>query len=242
MKSRVALMCLGLVTAGFCVDEYLPIAPKTLEVDVGVNPVFYDNATVTGLPVLQLKYGVMPGFDLEAAVNYTIGDVAGLTQPEIAAKYAIGATGLGVYANIVLPVATGDNDVASVGLGIQPGVVYGKNYDKIQAVARAYYQINLEGDNFKKQNVLDVYLKPGYLVNDKLAAYVGVDYKMYGEAEAGGNAISGSDGSAFTIAPGVTYTLDSKIAFEANLPIVLSDDVNGESWGIWASVYYTLPL
>ena len=33
------------------------------------------------------------------------------------------------------------------------------------------------------------------------------------------------------------------LAFEANIPIVLADDINGQtSWGIWASLYYTMPL
>jgi hypothetical protein len=240
MKSRVALMCLGLVTAGFCVDEYLPIAPKTLEVDVGVNPTFYDGATVTTLPVLQLKYGVMSGMDIEFAANYYIGDATGLGQPDLAVKYAIGSTGLGAYLDVVLPFATDDKDNAAIALGIAPGLVYGKNFDKIQAVAKASYLFNLEGDDATANNVLDIYLKPGYMIDDKLAAYVGVDIKMYGESEAAG--VTADGGSGFYIAPGVTYTYSPTMAFEANVPIVLNDDINGESWGIWASVYWTLPM
>lgn len=240
MKSRVALMCLGLVTAGFCVDEYLPIAPKTLEVDVGVNPVIGENTTVTGLPVLQVKYGILPGLDVEAAVNYYTGDASGLGQPELAAKYAIGSTGFAPYVNLVLPVAGGDFDVPGAGLGIQPGVVYGKNYDKIQAVAKAFYQINMEDDDVTRGNVLGIYLKPGYMIDDKLAAYVGLDFKMTGEGEAGPITVDG--GNTIALLPGATYTLSPALAFEANVPIVLTNDVGETSWGIWASVYWTLPL
>jgi len=238
MKTKVALLCLGLVSAGFCVDEYLPIAPKTLEVDVGVNPVFPKVGDAGfGIP-LQVKYGVMPGLDLEVATSYALsGNQTGLNQPDIAAKYAIGASGFAAYLDLVLPFSTGDYDAPGAGLGIAPGVVYGRNFDKIQAVAKASYLINMEKDSFTRGNVLDVYLKPGYMIDSKLAAYVGLDYKMYGESDP-----KTTDGSGITLAPGVTYTLDSKLSFEANVPIVLSDDVNGESWGIWAAVYYTLPM
>jgi hypothetical protein len=230
-------MCLGLVTAGFCVDEYLPIAPQTLEVDVGVNPVIGENTTVTGLPVLQLKYGILPGLDVEAAVNYYTGDASGLGQPELAVKYAIGSTGLAPYLNLVLPVASGDKDVPGAGLGIQPGVVFGKNFDKVQAVAKAFYQINMEDDGFTNGNVLGIYLKPGYMIDDKLAAYVGLDFKMTGESDP-----ATFDGNTIALLPGATYTLSPALAFEANVPIVLSNDVGETSWGIWASVYWTIPL
>jgi hypothetical protein len=241
MKTKVALMCLGLVSAGFCVDEYLPIAPSTLEVDVGVNPVFPEVGDMSfGIP-LQIKYGIMPGLDVEVATNYTAsGAATGLVQPDIAAKYSIGSTGFAAYLDVVLPFSTGDFDVAGAGLGIAPGIVYGKNFDKIQAVAKASYLLNMEKDGLTNGNVLDVFLKPGYMVDDKLAGYVGVDFKMTGKPDpAGPGAV---DGNTITLLPGATYTVSPSIALEANVPIVLSNDLGGTSWGVWASVYYTMPL
>jgi hypothetical protein len=75
------------------------------------------------------------------------------------------------------------------------------------------------------------------MIDDKLAAYVGLDFKMVGESDP-----VSTDGNIVTLLPGVTYTLSPTLAFEANLPIVLSNDVGETSWGIWASVYWTMPL
>lgn len=229
MKSKVALICLGLASASFALDEYLPLAKGVAEVDVGVSPIIGENTTNTGLPVLQFKYGVIDGLDIEVAATYFVGDVAGLGQPEVAAKYAIGTTGFAPYLNLVLPIASGDRDIPGTGLGIAPGVVYGKNYDKISAVAQASYQINLEDDGVTPDNILGIYLKPGYIANDKLTGYVGFDYKMQG------------DNTAFTLKPGVTYMQSAKLSWEVNLPIALADDINGQtSWGVSAAAYFTL--
>ena len=118
--------------------------------------------------------------------------------------------------------------------------MYGKNFDKIQAVAKASYQINMEDDDVTAGNVLDIYLKPGYMIDDKLAAYVGLDFKMTGEPDPSGP--TSVDGNTITLLPGATYVVSPAISLEANVPIVLSNDVGPTSWGILASVYYTLPL
>jgi hypothetical protein len=65
---------------------------------------------------------------------------------------------------------------------------------------------------------------------------------MHGAPEVAG--IEGDSGYDLTLWPGATYTLSPSVAFEANVPIVVAEDASpdGKSWGIWASVYYTLPL
>jgi hypothetical protein len=121
-------------------------------------------------------------------------------------------------------------------------VVFGKNYGKIQAVAKASYQINLEnGDDYKNGNILNVYLKPGYMVNDKLAGYLGLDYTSISETEIAGTGL-GDEGSLITVVPGVTYTHSSQLSFEANVPITVSGEMAPAYWGIGLFAYYTLGL
>lgn len=237
MNSKVALLSLALASSTFALDEYLPLGKGVLELDAGVNPV-YPEVGDAGVNIpLQAKYGVMNGMDLELGLNYAAsGSATGLAQPDIAAKYSIGTSGAAVFVDLALPFATGDLDAPGTGLGITPGIVFGKNYGQIQAVAKASYQLNMKDDSFTKGNVLDVYLKPGYMVNDKLSGYVGLDYKMTGKSDP-----ATTDGTTFTLLPGVTYTLSPTVAFEANVPIIVSNDVGGKDWGIWASVYYTIP-
>ncbi|HEX2613009.1 MAG TPA: hypothetical protein VHO02_05415, partial [Fibrobacteria bacterium] len=74
-------------------------------------------------------------------------------------------------------------------------------------------------------------LKPGYIVNDKLTGYVGLDHMMIGDA------------SQTKLVPGVTYMQSSALAFEANVPFVVAESGGaGKAWGVNVSVYYTLGM
>lgn len=262
MKNRIALLSLALVGGAFAYDEYMPVAPGALEIDVAYAPTFvtgfYDDdgekQDIIGDPMgngvgVQLKYGVMPGLDLELAwvylaLNEDAGDASGFLQPEIAVKYAVGTTGIGVLGNVILPLVTGDfdTDPSDVALGIEPGVIYGKNYGSLQAIAKASYVLYLEnGDEYKPGNELNVFLKPGYMVDDKLAGYLGIDYTMYSESEGAGTGLD-DDGYLLTLLPGLTYTLDGSLAFELNVPFTLAGQNAGAGWGVNALLYYTLGL
>ena len=270
MKIQAALLSLGMVSAAFCVDEYQPIEKSKTEIDVGVTYIAqtgtYDHDSkkvdlpsgvspaLTGIP-LQVKYGIMTGLDVELAWTYAMfnkdaGDMAGFQQPDLAVKYAFEGTGFAAYLDVVLPFVTGDFDVTPSGadLGIAPGIVYGKNFGQIQAVGLVSYQYNLEnGDKVKNGDLLTVYLKPGYSVSDALAAYVGVKYQMEGEAAFDGTSVTDTDGNLLTLLPGVTFTQNKMLSYEVNVPITVMGKnapnafLNPPSWGVWASVYVTLP-
>jgi hypothetical protein len=230
---KVALFSLALASSVFALDEYLPIAPNALEVDVGVSHNAPDGPDAYQSIPLAVKYGVMPGLTLELATDYSMQDPgSGLGQPQLAAKYSISAVeGLAVFANVVLPFATGDRADAYKGLGIAPGAVYGKNYGKISAAGLVGYQLNMkDADDIEADNELRVFLKPGYLVNDKLTGYVGIDYKTAGDV------------NSTKLVPGVTYMHSSTLSFEANLPYVVSESGAGKGWALNASVYYTLGM
>jgi hypothetical protein len=231
MKNKVAVLSLALASSVFALDEYLPIAPNALEIDVGVSHNAPDGPDAYQTIPLAVKYGVMEGLTLELATDFSMQDPGGgLGQPALAAKYTV-ADGIAVLANVVLPFATGDREAGYKGLGIGPGVIYGKNHGKISAVGMAYYQLNMkDADDIEADNALRVFLKPGYIVNDKLVGYVGLDYNMAGDV------------SSTKLVPGVTYVLSSALALEANLPYVVVSDPEANFWGLNVALYYTLGM
>jgi Putative MetA-pathway of phenol degradation len=239
---KVAAISLALASSVFALDEYMPIAPKTLEIDAGVSHVKPDGVDAfQGIP-LAVKYGITADLTVELASAYSLQDNAsGLTQPAVALKYKLPNLDLAAFVNVVLPFATGDQDVPGLNLGVAPGVLYNHAFGPVSTIFGAYYQLNFESDDVKDGNVLSLLAKPSYGIDEKLAAYVGVNYVMYGESELAGTGV-GDDGYALTLSPGVTYTLSKSVAFEANIPFVVAEDNVGKSWGINALVYYTLPL
>jgi len=229
---KVAAISLALASSVFALDEYLPIAPKAIEVDVGVSHNAPDGPDAYQTIPLAVKYGLAQGLTLELATDFSMQDPGGgLGQPALAVKYSIAAVeGLAVFGNVVLPFATGDRADGYKGLGVAPGLVYGKNYGSISAVALVGYQLNMkDADDLESDNALRVFLKPGYIVNDKLTGYVGIDYNMAGDV------------SSTRLVPGVTYTVSPSIALEANVPYVVASDPTADFWGINAALYYTIP-
>jgi hypothetical protein len=245
MKNKIALLCLGLASAGFALDEYMPLNKGVLELDAGINPVFPDaGGMVTNVP-LQVKYGIMDGLDVElgwafASANDDAGGGSGFGQPALALKYKIPDLDLAAYVNLTLPFATGDNDVDSLNMGITPGVLYQMVSGPVTTILGASYQINLEADDVKRGNILSLMAKPSYAVTEYVGAYLGLTYTMTGETELAGTG-QGNDVSGFTLWPGFTAALTKELAYEVNLPVVFVDG-SMDSWGIWASVYYTLGL
>jgi predicted porin len=187
----------------------------------------------------------MTGLDVELAWTYAsanddAGGGSGFAQPAVALKYKLPSMDLSLFVNLTLPFATGDFDVPGLNMGIAPGALYQMTHGKITTILGAQYQLNLEADDVKDGNVLALLAKPSYAVNDKMGVYLWVGYNMYAESEVAGTG-AGDESTAFIVGPGVTYTISDKLALEANLPITVADDVN-KAWGIWASLYYTLPL
>lgn len=242
MKSRIAFLSLALAGSVFALDEYMPINKNAIEIDVGVSHVKPDGGDAfQGIP-LAVKYGITSDLTLELASGYSLQDNAsGLWQPDLALKYKVPNLDLAVFVNVTLPFATGDQDVPGLNLGLAPGVLYNLTTGPVSTILGAYYQLNFEADDIKDGNVLGLLAKPAYGINEQLAAYLRVDYLMYGETEFGGNGL-GDDGYELLLAPGVTYTLSDKLSFEANVPFTVAEDNVGKYWGINAALYYTLQL
>lgn len=245
MNNKIAALSLALASSVFALDEYMPLNKGVLELDAGVNPVFPDaGGMVLGIP-LQAKYGIMDGLDVELAWGYSsanddAGGASGFGQPALGVKYKFPNLDLAAYVNLTLPFATGDYDTPGLNLGITPGVLYQLNTGAVSTILGASYQVNLEADDVKSGNVLTLLAKPSYAVTEYVGAYLGLTYAMTAESEFAGNG-AGNDFNSLVIWPGFTAALTKELAYEVNLPITL---VDGEmsSWGVWASVYYSIGL
>jgi hypothetical protein len=265
MKSKVAMLCLGLASAGFSMDEYLPIAPKTFEVDLGyafVKPTgIFDNdaerrswedlgAPDDYSPILhglnlQLKYGIAPGLDVEFAVPFVTSnddaDVAGVDRPELGLKYANpGMKGAGVYGNVALPLAQGDFDAPGNGLAVELGGVYQNRFGDFRMTGRAGYEINFEYEEGKSGNTFGLLLKPEAMWTEFIGTYLGVNLSFFGEDEFNGFAFD-NGGYDLTLAPGLNVQLLEKLAYEIAVPVSVAGKNTTAAWGVVAQLYITLP-
>ena len=274
MKKLVAMIGLAMVGSSFGLDEYLPVEAGKLEVDLGYSLMSVtggydadgekgdlpDGTSIMGhLIPLQLKYGIMPGLDVEFLWAFEMHSMemdmgvlgkmdesaSGLGQPEIALKYALPEVGAGAYVNFVAPFATGDlADPDAPPMALALGAVYGKLFmPQFNLVAQLQYKLNFEAeDKTKDGNVILVYAKPEFRFNEFGGAYLGLRYEMFGESEAAGNAVKGSDGSLFTLLPGWNATWLPNVSTEVNIPITVMGASQSSYWGINARVYYTVGL
>lgn len=266
MKKAIAMMSLAMAGTSFGVDEYLPIEAGKLEVDVA-----YGLKSATGsynedgdkqdmpdgssamehLIPLQLKYGIIPGLDVEVVWAFKMNEkeqpdvsASGLDQPEIALKYALMDVGAGAYVNFIAPFATGDwADPDSPPMALALGAVYTKLFvPQFNLTAMAQYRLNFEGENkIKAGNVLTVYAKPEFRFNEFGGAYLGLKYDMNGESELDGTSRK-DDGYLITLLPGWNATWLPNVSTEVNVPYTIMGNNTAASWGINASVYVTVGL
>jgi hypothetical protein len=265
MRRAAMLFTLGMIGTGYCLDEYLPIEAKKLEIDAAYNYVSANGAydadskkqDVIGSPALnlvplQVKYGVMPGLDVSVAwafqsFNKDAGDKGGFGQPDVAVKYALTDIGLGFFADYTVPVATGDFSDPTPGMALAFGALYSKTFmPQFRLTSQAGYWLNFEdGNKIKTGNIITVLAKPEFVINANAGAYLGLRYDMWGEAAFDGTSIGSSDASLFTLFPGWNATWLPNVATEINVPITLMGKNSGFSgkpsyWGINANVYVTL--
>lgn len=262
MRKVVAIIGMGLLTSSFGLDEYLSIEPGKVELDAGYtylgglgsynddgekqDPIG-DASPMQNLIPLQVKYGVMPGLDVELAAivamyNEDAGDMSGLQAPELAVKYTHVPINAGAYVNIALPFALGDFGDPAPGLGIGFGAVYGKRFGDFRLTAQAGYTINMEsGDDIKAADKLLIYAKPEAMWTEFIGTYLGLKYEMFGEGEVAGVG-DGKDGNLITVLPGANVVLLPWLAYEVNVPVTVMGKNQNAFWGISANVYVTLPM
>ena len=262
MKKVVAIIGMGLLSSSFGLDEYLSIEPGKVELDAGYTYIggtgsydgegekkdlIGDASPAQNLIPLQVKYGVMPGLDVELAAivamfNKDAGDMSGLQAPELAVKYTHAPINAGAYLNIAMPFGAGDFGDPAPGLGIGLGAVYGNRFGDFRLTAQVGYTINMEsGDDIKAADKLLIYAKPEAMWTEFIGTYLGLKYEMFGEGELAGVG-DGKDGNLITVLPGLNAVLLPWLAYEVNVPITVMGTSQPAFWGVSANVYVTLPM
>jgi len=260
MKRTLSAVAVAAVSS-FALDQYAPLAPKTLEVDLGAT---YQSATgyydVDGkkqdieegspaitTPNLQLKYGIIPGLDLEVAAAYQMnnkdaGDISGLDQPEVAVKYGHPELGAGAFVNVVIPAGSKDIVGDAPTTTIELGGLYNKVFGKVGINALASYNLMLENKDKYKQDGISVLAQGQFNVNDQIGPYLAVGFEKALEAKFDGESITDSDNQLLLVAPGVNYKANDAISAELNVPVTVMGKTNGAFWGVSAAVYYSVGL
>ena len=260
-KTLLAAAVLALTSGAFAYDEYGTVAKGKTEVDVMYTHTFgmgnYDadakkqdaeGSPASYNPSLQIKYGIIDGLDVELSANYLIynkdaGDVSGLNKPQLDVKY-VHALGFGGLIGVDLPFGgkdiVGENPVAA----LRVGPVLSKTIDKVNLNGWALVTVNFEDkDKNKAANALDVYFKPQYNFNDKVGAYLGLDYqKSIGDAQSvdpiDGSTVSNDPKSyLFTVKPGVNYTINGTYSAELNVPVTVLGQNSTATAGVYVGFY-----
>lgn len=269
MKRTLSAIALTSISS-FAFDQYLPVAPKTLETDVMVT-----YAAETGsfdpdgkkqdgegspsviTPALQVKYGIMPGLDvsLQAAFGLYNEDkgmkfdeetgepkaVSGLERPDIALKYAHPELGAGAFVDVVLPFGSKDIVGDEAATTIFGGLLYGKTFDAVTVNAYAGYKFYTEVEKFK-QDAMTVYAQGQYQVNEMVGPYLGLQYDKSFQAKFDGESVEDTDGYLFTVKPGANVKINDAMAAELTVPFDVMGKNAPANWAIYAGFYYSVGL
>lgn len=269
MKRILSAIALTSISS-FAFDQYLPVAPKTLETDVMVSyeagtgyfdldgkkqDIDVSPSVIT--PAIQVKYGIMPGLDisLQAAFgiynedfgkkyNEETGEpeaASGLERPDIAIKYAHPELGAGAFVDVVLPFGSEDIVGDKVPTTIAGGLLYGKTFDAVTVNAFAAYVFNTEVEK-AKQDGLSFYAQGQYQVNEMVGPYLGLQFDKAFEAKIDGESFPDSDGYLFTVKPGANVKINDAMAAEIAVPYDVMGKNAGATWGVYAGFYYSVGL
>jgi hypothetical protein len=259
MKMKIAAACLFMASASFAVDEYLPVAPGVWELDVGyslvksVGTYGKDGAKkdvvgapmVQGVPV-QIKFGVAKGADLElylpvAFQNADAGGKSGIDRPELALKYGRAEWAYAYFLNVVLPLGVSDfSENPAPGSAVALGMVYDNTFEStLRVVGQASYQYSLPAGENKNPDLATLYLKPEKVWNPKLGTYLGIKTVVNTQRKFNGQQMDDA-GYVVTAMPGFSFKHDNHLSYEVNIPLTLAGKAQDETWGVWASLYYSM--
>lgn len=263
MHRKILLAALATATAPFAFDVYLPLAPRTLETDLGYEIDFTtggydadgkfqdvgDASPMTQAPSLQLKYGLLPGLDVEAAASMELRNedanegtaASGLSQPELALKYVHPELGLGGFVNVAFPVGSkeivGDEPATAITLGL----IGGSDFGQLAVNAFGGYVYTTEVEKWK-QDELTVYAQAQYDVSELLGPYLGLGWDKGLVGTWDGDDRPESAWWILTANPGANFVFSDRLSAEASVPVTVAGNNVEASWGLYAGVYYTLGL
>jgi len=262
MKFLLPILTLTLAGSLFSMDEYLPVKEKTIEADIGymymsITGIYDEDGKkhdAQGSPAasmipLQIKYGIIPGLDVEVMVPFTMlnkdlmgESLNGLDQPSIGLKYAVPDIGAGGYLDFSLPMGAEDIVGENPTMAITIGGIYGLVSEKFNFLATVDYTLQFEDkDKYKSGNTLSILAKPEYKPIEQLGIYAGINFDLDGESQWDGDGLDDA-GHLLTLQPGINFAANEMIAIEVGAPIILMGKNTFSGWGLLGNVYFTFGL
>jgi hypothetical protein len=261
MLSTLTALCTA--SALFALDEYMPVAARVMQIDLG-----FDRTSIggnyqstwesdgkenthnpTSLP-MQGKFGLLDNLEASMAIRYLFIDGAGhtgLDRPVLALKYGDPVTGGGGFLAISLPV--GFEDIMNAGnfATMTFGGMYDKKFPMLTLYSNASYSFNTEDNDKTKMDNLHIFAKPEYPLPlqglTKLNQYLGVNlamsYDFWFNHMVNGESVD-EGAHLFQVAPGAFYTFNKIVSAEMNIPISVSGQNQPEAQTFRLQLYFTL--
>lgn len=255
MNSRYFICLLAISSSLMAFDLNAPVGAGQLGIDPGLAYSSvrgaYDNSgnfqelgsgysyTTTGGRLL-IKYGFLPGMDLEFTANYgwiklnsAWGSYSfdGMGRPEIALKY-LSESGMGVATGVELPIGSkeivGTDPVAS----FQFAGFFSEDTDPWLVEGGVSYTLNLADkyDN-RRANTLSVLFKPQRKLDPRFSLSMEAAFAKALEGEIEGEA-DGNDGYLFAIAPGAKFSYSNTESVELSGPFTVLGKKASAVWGL----------
>lgn len=253
-RATPSLLALAATTFAADIDRDIPIAPGTSELRVGYNQGFgtggYDidgkkwdasGSPITTNPMLQAKYGVAPGVEIEAALLYELRNadaswtgesIDGLRRPELGVKYLHQELGLGAFAVLYAPIGSEDIEGEEPITTIEGGVLYGERFDRTIVNASLSYVFNTESEGLWKQDRILLSAKGTYELDGRLAPSFALEFDKALEAKYDGKSQTDSDGHVLVLRPGATWAANDRMRLEGSLPFTVTGRNSYAWWGI----------
>lgn len=259
----LATLALGLAPAVQALDEYMPIAPRVMQIQAGIerqaisgrfeqsweNDEESDPDNPLAIPV-QGKFGVMENLEGSMAARYFINDSTGntgLDRPILALKYADQKTGGGGFLAISLPM--GFEDIMNAGnyATMTFGAMYGKTFPKVNLLANASYSFNTEDSQKNKIDNLRLFAKPEYPIQavwfttrkQRLGLSFAAIYEFhFNRMQAGESMDEGAH--LFQLAPGALWTLNRIVSAEVTAFFNVAGQNMAAGQAVRAQLYFSL--
>ena len=261
MLSTLTALCTA--SALFALDEYMPVAARVMQINVGVDRTSIggnyqdswesDKAENPNNPVslpMQGKFGLLDNLEASMAISYLIQDSTGhtgLDRPVLALKYGDPVTGGGGFLAISLPV--GFEDIMNAGnyATMSFGAMYDKNFPLINLYSNASYSFNTEDNEKNKIDNLRFFAKPEYPLplkgvtkrNQYLGLNLALSYDFYFNHMVNGESVD-AGAHLFQISPGAFYSFNKILSAEMGFPITLSGQNQPQTQAFRLELFFTL--
>lgn len=261
MLSTLTALCTA--SALFALDEYMPVAPRVMQINVGVDRtsiggIYQDSwesdelentNNPTALP-MQGKFGLLDNLEASMAITYLISDSgghAGLDRPVLALKYADPNAGGGGFLAITLPV--GFEDIMNSGnfATMTFGGMYDENFPQLNLYSNVSYSFNTEDNDKNKIDNLHLFAKPEYPLPlrgiSKHSQYLGINlavsYDFYFNHMVDGESVD-TGAHLFQLAPGAFYAFNKILSAEMAFPFTLAGQNQPQTKSFRFELFFTL--